>query len=118
MTLERLHELLSQISSGLNIAVIGDLFLDQWYDIDPALDEPSVETGLTAWQVVRHPSEPRRRGNGAQQFACAGRGTSCIVISFTGEDGDGWTLRQLLKQKHIHTDHVLTVPERMTPSAI
>ena len=114
MTLERLHELLSKFS-GLKIAVIGDLFLDQWYDIDPALDEPSVETGLTAWQVVRHPTSPGAAGTVLNNLHALGAG-ELYVISFTGEDGDGWTLRQLLKQKHIHTDHVLTVPERMTPS--
>ena len=37
---------------GKTVAVLGDLFLDRYLDIDAALDEPSVETGLTAYQVV------------------------------------------------------------------
>ena len=50
MKLTRLTELLNRFA-GLRVAVVGDLFLDQWFHIDPALDEPSVETELTAWQV-------------------------------------------------------------------
>ena len=52
MTRERLTELFSGFAS-LRIAVAGDLFLDRWYEIDESLNEPSVETGLTAYQVVR-----------------------------------------------------------------
>ncbi len=40
------------------VGLLGDLFLDRYLDIDPALDEPSVETGLTAYQVVRVRSYP------------------------------------------------------------
>ena len=114
MTLARLQELLTRISS-LHIAVIGDLFLDQWFDIDPALDEPSVETGLTAWQVVRHPASPGAAGTVLNNLHALGAGR-LDLISFTGEDGDGWMLRHLLAHKHVHTEHLLTVPERMTPS--
>ena len=35
------------------VGVLGDLFLDRYLDIDPGLNEPSVETGLTAYQVVK-----------------------------------------------------------------
>ena len=114
MTLTRLEELFSKFA-GLKIAVIGDLFLDQWFDIDPALHEPSVETGLTAWQVVKHPVSPGAAGTVLNTLHTLGTG-ELHVISFTGEDGDGWVLRQLLSRKNIHTEHVVTVPERMTPT--
>ena len=37
----------------LRIAVVGDYFLDAYYDCDPQLDEPSLETGKTARQVIQ-----------------------------------------------------------------
>ena len=114
MTEERLQALLAQFGS-LRIAVAGDLFLDQWFTIDPALDEPSVETGLSAWQVTGHTASPGAAGTVLNNLHALGAGALSIV-SFTGEDGSGWTLRRLLKQKNIQTDHLLTVPERMTPS--
>ncbi len=114
MTASRLNGLLSKFAD-LKIAVIGDLFLDQWFDIDPALDEPSVETNLTAWQVVRHPVSPGAAGTVLNNLHALGAG-ELHVISFTGEDGDGWVLRQLLKQKQIRMDYLFTIPERMTPS--
>ena len=36
----------------LTIGVLGDLFLDRYLEIDAALTEPSLETGLDAYQVV------------------------------------------------------------------
>ncbi len=116
MTLDRLQELLSKFKD-LKIAVIGDLFLDQWYDVDPALNEPSLETDLPAWQVVRHPVSPGAAGTVLNNLHALGAG-ELHVISFTGEDGEGWVLRHLLSRKKIRTEHVVTVPERMTPSYI
>ena len=51
MTCERLAELLAAFPS-LRVAVVGDFFLDEYLDVDPALAEVSVETGKTAHQVV------------------------------------------------------------------
>jgi bifunctional ADP-heptose synthase (sugar kinase/adenylyltransferase) len=51
MERQRLIEILDRFS-GLRIAVVGDFFLDKWLEIDRSLDELSVETGLTAYQVV------------------------------------------------------------------
>ena len=48
-TLERI---LTRIQ-GLTIGVLGDLFLDRYLDLDAGLTEPSLETGLDAYQVVR-----------------------------------------------------------------
>ena len=44
------------------VGVLGDLFLDRYLDIDPALNEPSVETGLTAHQVTKVRSYPGAAG--------------------------------------------------------
>ena len=48
---------------GLAVGVLGDLFLDRYLDVDAALTEPSLETGLDAYQVTRvrsYPAPPAR----------------------------------------------------------
>jgi len=114
MTEQRLKELLSRFP-GLRIAVVGDLFLDQWFQIDPALDEPSVETALTAWQITGITASAGAAGTVLNNMRELGVGT-LYAVSFTGEDGNGWMMKHLLETQGIDTAHVLTVPERMTPS--
>ncbi len=111
---ERLADLLSRFGS-LRVAVVGDLFLDEWFHIDPALDEPSLETGLPAWQVTSTAASPGAAGTVLNNLRAMGVG-SLYAVSFTGEDGNGWRLRQLLAQRGVDTAHVLSVPERMTPA--
>jgi hypothetical protein len=47
LTTDLIERILSTIPNK-TVGLLGDLFLDRYLDIDPALDEPSVETGLTA----------------------------------------------------------------------
>ena len=47
LTDTRVEEILARIPA-LTVGVIGDLFLDRYLDIDAALTEPSIETGLDA----------------------------------------------------------------------
>lgn len=116
MTEERLKELFSRYGS-LRIVLIGDLFLDRWYEINPALDEPSLETGKTAHQVVNKRSAPGAGGTVLNNLSAMGIG-SVRVISVIGEDGDGWELLKLLEERKIRTDSVIESPLRVTPSYI
>ena len=52
MTKARLQELFGRFAD-LHITVAGDLFIDRWWEIDESLNEPSIETGLTAYQIVK-----------------------------------------------------------------
>ena len=52
LTTERIEQVLDRLP-GLTVGVLGDLFLDRYLDIDDNLTEPSIETGLDAYQVVR-----------------------------------------------------------------
>ena len=61
MTPQRLEELIARFPSR-RIAVMGDFFLDKYLDVDPALAEPSVETGKTAHQVVSVRATPGAAG--------------------------------------------------------
>ncbi|HUT21328.1 MAG TPA: carbohydrate kinase, partial [Anaerolineae bacterium] len=44
------------------VLVIGDFFLDLYFDLDRTLSEVSLETGLEAYQVVRVRSSPGAAG--------------------------------------------------------
>ena len=56
------------------ILVLGDFFLDRYLEIDAALDEPSLETGLTAYQVVGTRLSPGAAGTVANNLVALGVG--------------------------------------------
>ena len=113
---DRLNELFSKYDS-LKIALVGDLFLDRWYEIDPALDEPSLETGKTAWQIVKKRSAPGAGGTVLNNLSAMRIGR-LEAISFVGEDGDGWELIKHLEARHVGTSGVIVSPEVVTPAYI
>lgn len=116
MTIARLQELFDKFPS-LRIAVAGDLFLDRWYEIDPTLNEPSVETGLTAYQVVRKRAAAGAAGTVLNNLCAMGVG-ELRVVSLLGDDGDGWEMLKLLREKNVDVDGVIVSGEIVTPSYI
>lgn len=99
MTRERLQSLLLKLPS-LRIAVVGDLFLDRYWMIDPALDEPSLETGLDAWQVVDTRLSPGAAGTVINNLCALGIGR-VHCISLLGQDAEGFALKQLLQARGV-----------------
>jgi len=89
--IEQILERLPQLRLG----VVGDLFLDRYLDIDAALTEPSVETGLDAYQVTRVRSYPGAAGTVINNLAALGVG-AILPIAIVGDDGEGHELRQAL----------------------
>src|SRR6266699_4123754 len=79
----------------LTIGVLGDLFLDRYLDLDGALTEPSLETGLDAYQVVRVRSQPGAAGTVLNNLVAMGVGR-VIPLAVIGDDGEGYELRQAL----------------------
>ncbi len=116
LTKERLDELLERFKD-LSIVLIGDLFLDRWYEIDPLLDEPSLETGKPAHQVVGKRSAPGAGGNVLNDIAALGTG-HVTAVSFVGDDGDGYELLSHLKRIGIDVSKVLVSDRVVTPSYI
>jgi bifunctional ADP-heptose synthase (sugar kinase/adenylyltransferase) len=80
---------------ALTIGVVGDLFLDRYLDLDATLTEPSVETGLDAYQVVRVRASPGAAGTVINNLAALGVGRIC-PLAVIGDDGEGYELRQAL----------------------
>lgn len=101
----------------IRIAIFGDFFLDRYLLIDPALDEPSVETSLTAYQVIGRRQAPGAAGTVAKNLRALGVG-SVLAAGMTGLDGEGFELREELRKIGVDMEHLLVVPERITPTYV
>ncbi len=77
------------------ILVLGDYCLDKYLYIDPALDELSVETGLTAYQVVRKALFAGAAGTVSGNLRALGAQVRCVGL--VGEDGEGFELLRCLE---------------------
>src|SRR5258707_12063468 len=103
-----LEQILSRIPS-LRIGVLGDLFLDRYLDIDATLTEPSLETGLDAYQVVGVRASPGAAGTVINNLVALGVG-AVYPIALIGDDGEGHELRQALDRlRVVKLDHVHVV---------
>jgi bifunctional ADP-heptose synthase (sugar kinase/adenylyltransferase) len=115
LTTETIEHILDRLPR-LTIGVLGDLFLDRYLDIDDALTEPSIETGLDAYQVVRIRSYPGAAGTILNNLVALGVGR-VVPIAVIGDDGEGYELRQALaRMPAVDPVAVLTEPSRRTPT--
>src|SRR5262245_35949092 len=100
----------------LRIGVLGDLFLDRYLDLDADLTEPSLETGLDAYQVVRVRSQPGAAGTIINNLAALGAG-HIVPLAIIGDDGEGFELRQALKSlSAVNANYIISRPDRRTPT--
>jgi bifunctional ADP-heptose synthase (sugar kinase/adenylyltransferase) len=109
-------ELILERIPQLTIGVLGDLFLDRYLDIDAALTEPSLETGLDAYQVVRVRSYPGAAGTVINNLVALGV-KKVRAISVIGDDGEGHELLRALERLHVvDRSGVLQDGTRRTPT--
>ncbi len=111
---DRAEELLGRFS-GLRVALVGDLFLDRYLEIDPDLDEPSVETGLTAYQVTSARSQPGALGTVINNLHALGI-TQLRPVTVVGDDGAAYELRRALTRQGVDLAGMLTDSRRLTPT--
>lgn len=116
MSESRFTEILDAFSR-LRIGVVGDFFLDKYLLIEPNLDEPSIETGLTAYQIIGKRRSPGAAGTVASNLHALGVGT-IDAIGITGVDGEGLELRMELSNLKIQQQFFFAVEERFTPTYI
>ncbi|MGQ9456428.1 MAG: bifunctional heptose 7-phosphate kinase/heptose 1-phosphate adenyltransferase [Armatimonadota bacterium] len=108
---------LEQILSGfprLSIIVVGDFFLDRYYVIDPRLAEKSLETGLTAYQVVGRRLAPGAAGTVVSNLCALGVGR-VICLGVIGVDGEGFELKRALRRVGADIDLLVEEDGRFTP---
>lgn len=116
MTRERLREILAGLPE-LSVLVVGDYFLDRYLIIDPARDEPSLETGLVAYQVVEKRPAAGAAGTVTNNLRALGVG-HVLALGIVGDDGEGYELRRALQQTGVITDHLIVVEDRATPTYV
>lgn len=109
----RLSQILDRFPS-LHLLVVGDFFLDKYLSIDPALSETSLETGLEAYQVVEIRHSPGAAGTVVANLRAMEVRVS--VVGLTGLDGEGFDLRQDLRQLGVNISGLLETGDRFTPT--
>ncbi|MEX2188292.1 MAG: PfkB family carbohydrate kinase [Pirellulales bacterium] len=124
LSLDRLESLLAGFG-GLRIALVGDLYLDRYLDIEPGVCEMSIETGLEAYQVSRVRNSPGVVGTVMNNLAALGVGSrgvgsrgvgKLVPITVIGDDGHGDDLMRELAKLPVEPRHVLRDPARLTPT--
>lgn len=101
------REILREIRSR-SALVVGDICLDRWCQYDPAVAEPSRETGIPRVGVVATAVTPGAGGTVANNLAALGAGR-VAVLGAVGRDGFGEELRWALDERGI--DHSLLVTD-------
>lgn len=94
------------------IVVLGDYALDKYLYIDPKRDEPSIETGLTAYQIHGKRMSAGAGGNVVSNLRALGAQVTCI--SLVGDDGEGFELLRCLKDIGANTDYMVHSPQLCT----
>lgn len=116
ITAGRLEHLLSRLP-GLSLLIVGDFFLDKYLVLDPELDEPSLETGLAAHQVVARRCMPGAAGTVTANLHALGVG-NLYALGVTGNDGEGYELRQGLSAMGVGLEGLIESSDRFTPTYI
>src|SRR6185436_16328989 len=96
--------------SGIRIGVIGDVMLDTywWGHVDRISPEAPVPV------VALDRKEYRMGGAGNVALNLASLGANVSILSIVGADDNAVTLKNLLGENEINTDHLLQVPSRIT----
>jgi len=110
----RLAEIIGGFSKA-RIAVLGDFFLDKYLDVDPVLEEISVETGKPAHQVTGVRCSPGAAGTVVCNLASLGAGR-LYAIGYTGDDGERYDLCKQLHPLRCSTEHLHVSRDRNTPT--
>jgi rfaE bifunctional protein kinase chain/domain len=115
LTTETIDRILDRLP-GLTVGVLGDLFLDRYLDLDASLTEPSIETGLDAFQVVGVRPYPGAAGTIVNNLVALGVGR-VVPVAVIGDDGEGYELRQTLAtMPAVDPIAVITAAGRRTPT--
>ncbi|QYM79201.1 hypothetical protein K0B96_00875 [Horticoccus luteus] len=98
----------------LRVGVIGDFSLDRYFDLDPAREETSLETGRPVHNILRVRCQPGAAGNILANAAALGA-PALFPLGYCGDDGEGFELRRALQRiPGVSLAAFLTSPARHT----
>jgi rfaE bifunctional protein kinase chain/domain len=113
MTESRFREITANYPR-LRIAVVGDYCLDRYLEIDPSLEEISIETNLAVHNITNIRSQPGGAGTILNNLAALGIG-QLFAVGFCGNDGEGYELWKALQQlPGVELDHFQQSDSRRT----
>jgi rfaE bifunctional protein kinase chain/domain len=113
MNRNRFEEIVGKYSE-MRMAVLGDICLDRYLEIDPARRETSIETGLEVHNVVNVRSQPGAAGTILNNLVALRIGR-LYPIGFCGDDGEGFELLAALKCMHgVDLTYFLQTSQRRT----
>lgn len=110
----RLETLLAHFPN-LTIGLVGDLFLDRYLDIEPGVEEISIETDLEAYQIAHVQNSPGALGTVMNNLAALGVGR-LIPLAVIGDDGQAYDLLKELQQLPVDTTYIIRDEQRLTPT--
>lgn len=110
----RLESLLANFPN-LQIGLVGDLFLDRYLDIEPGVEEISIETDLEAYQIASVRNSPGALGTVMNNLAALGVGT-LLPISVIGDDGQAYDLLKELNRLPVDGSYLIQDEHRLTPT--
>jgi rfaE bifunctional protein kinase chain/domain len=96
------------------VLVVGDFFLDLYFDLDRSLAEVSIETGLEAYQVVKVRSSPGAAGTVTSNLRALDVGVTALGV--IGVDGMGYELLRGLRARGVDVSPLIQAEERFTPT--
>ena len=114
LTKDRIIQILTNLPE-LRVAVVGDLFLDRYLELDSRLTEASLETGLDAYQITRIRDFPGAGGTVINNLAALGVG-QIFPLTVIGQDGEGFELKRQLERLGIDLSYVIEMSDRRTPT--
>lgn len=116
MNIEQCESILSKLKE-ISILVLGDYFLDKYLLVDGELNEESIETGLTAFQVTGKKIYPGAAGTVANNLKALEVG-KVIALGVAGMDGEGIELVNCLETIGVLSEPMLITGERFTPTYV
>ena len=114
MDIARLKAITGRFADA-RILVLGDFFLDKYLEIDPGIEEISLETGLPAHQVTGKRCQPGAAGTVCSNLHALDVGT-IRALGVIGDDGEGYELRRGLERRRVDISDLIVSPDRMTPT--
>lgn len=113
MTSARLTEITRKYRD-LRVALIGDICLDRYFEIDPARQEISIETNLPVHNVTHVRCQPGGAGTILNNLLALGVG-KIYPAAILGYDGEGFELyRALARLPGVHMDWIVRSSDRLT----
>ncbi|WP_444658874.1 bifunctional heptose 7-phosphate kinase/heptose 1-phosphate adenyltransferase [Caproiciproducens sp. R2] len=105
MDIDKMISVLKNVAQ-VKVVVFGDYALDKYLYIDPEHDEPSAETGETAYQVHRTSLSAGVGGTITNNLRTLGAQVVCIGL--VGDDGQGYELLRCLRETGADVSHMVS----------